>query len=57
LAPRGISEIATFTEALPIVLVVIVSEQTGLAHHVQAETAIVTGDRYDGHLLIGTALA
>jgi len=47
----------TLTEALPITLVVIESEQTDCAHHLQNETTIGTGDRYDGHLLIGTALA
>jgi len=47
----------TLTEALPITLVVIESEQTDRAHHLQNETTIGTGDRYDGHLLIGTALA
>jgi len=49
LAPAGISEMVTLTDALPITFVVIKFERTDLAHHLQDETAIGTGDRYDGH--------
>jgi hypothetical protein len=49
LAPRSIFEIATFTEALPITELVVESAETDLARHLQDETAIGTGDRYDGH--------
>jgi len=47
----------TLTEALPITLVVIESEQNDRDHHLQNETTIGTGDRFVGHFLIGTAVA